>query len=366
VCSPEGFQNEFVAEASASVDVFGVIIDVTKEADPLIAKVGDTVDYEITLINDSSADTPALNCVATDSLLGEVFNGVLPLAGEVINVSRDVAAGDDDPLVNTVTLVCSPEGFENQVEDSASADVDLINPAIEISKICEPDPVDVGDLITWTITLDNTGDVDLDCVLNDDTAGITDQAVPVAAQSSEVVEVSREVLSEDAPQLSNTATVVCTLAAPLDDLPNTVSDEATDTCEVNDEFVTRTLGYWKNHPTVIDGSFDGPDGFSSLLPQEFCGETVDQVCDAVELLSSRGGGINNFKRQAMAALLNCEAFGCPSNISDLIAEGSAACAGVPNGFDFGAAGATLDEYNNSGDDLDLPFQSPRALPKFCN
>ena len=68
----------------------------------------------------------------------------------------------------------------------------------------------------------------------------------------------------------------------------------------------------------------------------------------------------------MAALLNCEAFGCPSNISDLIAEGSAACAGVPNGFDFGAAGATLDEYNNAGDDLDLPFQSPRALPKFCN
>jgi hypothetical protein len=128
--------------------------------------------------------------------------------------------------------------------------------------------------------------------------------------------------------------------------------------------ITRTLGYWKNHPTVIDGSFDGPNGFPSLLPLVFCGDDIVEACDAVRFLRTRGGGIRNFKRQGMAALLNCEAFGCFSDISELIQEGSAACATGAD-FDFGAAAEILDAFNNSGDDLDLPFQSPPALPRFC-
>ena len=130
------------------------------------------------------------------------------------------------------------------------------------------------------------------------------------------------------------------------------------------EFITRTLGYWKNHPNVIDGSFDGPGGFPSLLPQEFCGEPIVEACDAVAFLSTGGGGINCFKRQGMAALLNCQAFGCPGDTLDLIEAASDAC-GTGADFDFGDACDALDYYNESGDDLDLPFQSPKADPKFC-
>jgi len=129
--------------------------------------------------------------------------------------------------------------------------------------------------------------------------------------------------------------------------------------------ITRTLGYWKTHPDVIDGSFDGDGGFESLLPLNFCGEEIAVACDAVKFLSQGGGGINNFKRQGMAALLNCEAFGCSSEISTLIADGSAAC-GAGTSFDFGGAGSTLDEFNNSGDDLALPFDSPSAQPHACS
>ena len=67
----------------------------------------------------------------------------------------------------------------------------------------------------------------------------------------------------------------------------------------------------------------------------------------------------------MAALLNCEAFGCPQDIRNLINEGSAACNGGGS-FDFGAAGSTLDEFNNANDNVELPFQSPSALPKYCS
>jgi hypothetical protein len=129
-------------------------------------------------------------------------------------------------------------------------------------------------------------------------------------------------------------------------------------------FITRTLGYWKNHPTVIDGSFDGPDDFPSLLPLNFCGEDIPEPCDAVKFLRSRGGGIKCFKRQGMAALLNCQAFGCPDGIYDLIMAGSEACA-AGDGFDFKAACSDLDDYNESGDDFELPFKSPPAQPKLC-
>jgi hypothetical protein len=145
--------------------------------------------------------------------------------------------------------------------------------------------------------------------------------------------------------------------------PAGTNDETVD-CGIVEEFITRTLGYWKNHPTVIDGTFDGPGGFPSLLPLEFCGEAIEEPCDAVAFLRTGGGGIKCVKRQGMAALLNCQAFGCPGDILDLIMAASEACA---NGgmFDFNYACDALDEYNESGDDLDLPFKSPRALPKYC-
>ena len=126
---------------------------------------------------------------------------------------------------------------------------------------------------------------------------------------------------------------------------------------------SRTLGYWKNHPTVINN--ESGVLTSSLLPLNFCGDTINEACDAVAYLRSKGGGIGNFKRQGMAALLNCEAFGCPQDIRDLISDGSAACASSSS-FDFGAAGTTLDEFNNANDNVELPFQSPSAQPKYCS
>jgi hypothetical protein len=130
--------------------------------------------------------------------------------------------------------------------------------------------------------------------------------------------------------------------------------------------ITRTLGFWKTHPTVIDGSFDGPGGQPSLLPFEFCGKKIDSACDAVAFLSCKGGGLNNFKRQGMAAMLNCLAFNsCPAEIAELIAEGSAACASHSKKYPFGEVAEVLDAFNNSGSEVPLPFDPPSALPKFC-
>ena len=47
------------------------------------------------------------------------------------------------------------------VEDSDDAAVDVINPAIEIDKTPDSQQARSGDTVTFTITVENTGDVDL-------------------------------------------------------------------------------------------------------------------------------------------------------------------------------------------------------------
>jgi hypothetical protein len=160
---------------------------------------------------------------------------------------------------------------------------------------------------------------------------------------------------------STTTTFTTTTSTTTTSTTSTAPPTTTTTLPV----VTRTLGFWKNHPTVIDGSFDGPGGVPSLLPLQFCGQTITMPCAAVAFLSQRGGALNAFQRQGMAALLNCSEFGCPPNILQVIQAGSSACATGSATFDFGAAASTLDSFNGSGDNLNLPFQPPSAQPKFC-
>ena len=64
-CSPQGFPNVLVKKASHNVELFQPSITLTKEGDAL-SKIGDKVDYTITLANTSSADTPDLVCTISD------------------------------------------------------------------------------------------------------------------------------------------------------------------------------------------------------------------------------------------------------------------------------------------------------------
>jgi hypothetical protein len=117
---------------------------------------------------------------------------------------------------------------------------------------------------------------------------------------------------------------------------------------------TRTPGFWKNHPEAT----------AALLPVELCGRMVTEVCDAVGLLSAQGGGLKAFTRHAVAASLNCAAFGCSADIAEVIAEGSAACARDAE-YDFETAATLLDEFNNSGTMVLSGLDQSSADPELC-
>src|SRR3990172_13024755 len=114
-----------------------------------------------------------MNYVATDTLLGEVFNGALPLGDTVLNESYTVQAGDPDPLVNTVTLTCSPADFPNILTATDDHSTDLFQPAIAVVKTGDT-LSKVGDDVNYTITLSNisaAGSPALNCTAEDSLLG---------------------------------------------------------------------------------------------------------------------------------------------------------------------------------------------------
>ncbi|MGH3033936.1 MAG: DUF7507 domain-containing protein, partial [Gaiellaceae bacterium] len=134
ICTVAGFGNVLEASNDHSVNLFQPSVAIDKTGDEL-SKVGDEVNYSFTLSNNSSGDTPALTCTATDSLLGVVFGpAVLPPGDTVVNKSRTVQAGDPDPLVNTVTLTCTIEGFPNVLEAKDDHSVNLFQPSVKLDK----------------------------------------------------------------------------------------------------------------------------------------------------------------------------------------------------------------------------------------
>ncbi|MGA9574610.1 MAG: hypothetical protein WBS20_11760 [Lysobacterales bacterium] len=222
-CNPNPQQQQF----GAAVSLFEPSIAVTKTG-PAQAKVGDEITYTIGF-TDTTTGTgfPGFeNCTGNDPLLGGDL-GVFT-AGVTRDFPYTVQVGDADPLLNTATITCGVVGFDNVIENSDTHSVDLIDPSVALAKACAPNPVSLGETIDWQITVTNTGDVDLDCLVNDPIAGIVDGAVTVAAGGSQVLNASRTVQAGDAPAISNTATVSC----PVPGFNNVVTDEATAVCDV--------------------------------------------------------------------------------------------------------------------------------------
>jgi hypothetical protein len=210
-CSPDGFDNVLEESDDHSTNLFQPAIDVTKTGDTL-SKVGDDVHYTITLSNDSSADTPALDCTAVDTVLGSLFDGILPLGDTVLTPTYTVQASDPDPLENTVTLTCSPDGFPNVLEKSDTHSVNLFQPSVTIDKDGD-DYSKVGDSVDYTITVHNTSSADspnLTCTITDPLLGVN-KVVNLAPDAQDVTNLSRTVLITDPDPLINTASVTCTV-----------------------------------------------------------------------------------------------------------------------------------------------------------
>ena len=172
---PDGFENDITDEDSHEVDLFQPGVDITKDGSA-VSKVGDDVTYDYTIENTGSADSPNL---ILDSLMdtgdnngGLGLGDLTALAGYdtdcdelapgdicTFSITYTVLEGDDDPLNNTVTAHYHPDGFENDITDEDSHEVDLFQPGVDITK--DGSAVSkVGDDVTYDYTIENTGSAD--------------------------------------------------------------------------------------------------------------------------------------------------------------------------------------------------------------
>jgi hypothetical protein len=173
-----------------------------------------------------------------------------------------VQAGDSDPLINILTVESNPDGFPNDVDTSCQHSVDLVHPDFAVTKVCEPKEIVLGQDITWTINLENTGDIALNVCCYDETVGIPENnkvCVDLPAVAGPVPLTGSPFSSATASTGDITNTVSCEatlVGVPLGNIvgPRTASDTCTvETCSVN---IIKE--------TSCDGGANWGDGCSAL------------------------------------------------------------------------------------------------------
>jgi uncharacterized repeat protein (TIGR01451 family) len=197
-------------------------ITVTKTADT-VSKVGDPVSYTIQVCNTGLVTVTAQSVI--DTLLGDItasFAATLApgVCDDPVTLSRTVLAGDPDPLVNTVTATYTA-GIQTATA-VASATTALFQPAVDVTKSCSPDPIQVGQAETCTIVVTNTSsgdspDLENGTIIDTLTGDLLDPANTAIVDSdcaetlpvggSCTIHTTRVVLASDPSPLANTVTV---------------------------------------------------------------------------------------------------------------------------------------------------------------
>jgi uncharacterized repeat protein (TIGR01451 family) len=154
--------------ADASTEVL-CPLDITLEKDgPALAHRGDEITYDFAVTNSGEAELVTVdlsdpNC--DESTLVQVSDGdgdSVLAPGETwrYECTRVITETDPNPLPNTATVV-GTDDRDRSTEDTATHEVDLINPVIDIDKsVDDPTPF-VGQTVTFTYVVTNTGDTTL-------------------------------------------------------------------------------------------------------------------------------------------------------------------------------------------------------------
>ncbi|CAM3174654.1 SdrD B-like domain-containing protein [Nocardioides dubius] len=178
---------------------------------------GDPIDYTITVgspdvaVSGVVVDSPIAAC---DRTLGSIAAG----ADASYTCTADAPADDAD-VVNTASAQSS---FGETLTASSATEIDVVHPAVEITKSVDKSSYQAGETITFTIVVENAGDVPLTDIQ------VTDAITPAcnAVTASLAIGASYNyTCSATAPVLgnSNTASVTATSSVGTVDDSSTVA-----------------------------------------------------------------------------------------------------------------------------------------------
>jgi uncharacterized repeat protein (TIGR01451 family) len=277
----EGCFASFLAETRSSQSPTATLSDFVIGNFPLcslgatpftgLSKVGDSTTYPLTVKN--TGVMPLFIQSVSDTLLGTIVTGhtlqqpgqpgvnsavtaisaggfdfsqpLAPGASLTINVTRTVQAGDPDPTTSTYTVIGTDDlaGLEDPITASANTSVNLFQPSTTMTLVASPDTAHhLGDVITYTYTVNNTSSSDSPNLVLDtsnannsfnDTLLGNLEADAIAAGGGSVAPggsftftETRPIQAGDPTPLTNTATVIFTLAQNLGSFSNLISAHA--------------------------------------------------------------------------------------------------------------------------------------------
>ena len=190
-----------------TVTILRTDISVDKTAQDT-AEVGEEITYTITVTNTGNVALTDVNLV--DAMLGidETFD--LAVGQTRTFTGTYTVTAEDDLIVNTASATGTNSSNGDEVSDVASHEVQVLRTGITITKT-GPEEADVDEVITYTITVTNTGDVDLYNVLVVDAKLGFSETIPVLAAGDFVTfDIDYLVTDADYPTLENTAVVTAT------------------------------------------------------------------------------------------------------------------------------------------------------------
>lgn len=166
-------------------NTFQPTVTLDKTGDRL-SKVGDRVHYAITVANTSpagaSSGTPELTCRVTDAALG--FDESVTLGADDSRTWSDLEftiPSGSDPYVNRAAASCSFQGASSIVATANGQwSTELFQPQITVRKTADRAYAQVGDRVTYTVRITNTGSTDSPALVPDGTAAFSDPLVPSA------------------------------------------------------------------------------------------------------------------------------------------------------------------------------------------
>ena len=260
------------ASDSHSVELVYPGLAITKEADTDVSKEGDPINYTVVVSNTGDVD---LEVVVDDSLEGILWDDILPAgASGTFEYEYIVPEGASNPLVNTVTAVGTLGylGLDNVIVAEVTHEMDLVTPEIQITKTVNPTYGMIGDVVTYTITVTNTGDWGLENIMVNDTMfgditalfGFDESLMPNESETAEIlytIDAADVIELDGVEKIVNTADVY---ANPVG-LPNDITDEDSAELTIMEPESDSAWARMNDEPTDFTYKFDRHPWFSYLI-----------------------------------------------------------------------------------------------------
>ncbi|UCE44932.1 MAG: hypothetical protein JSU93_05950, partial [Methanobacteriota archaeon] len=139
------------------IDILHPDIVVEKSSDKSCGKIGEEIEYTITVKNPLWTDADLYDVNVTDPLLGLVWvvGTLLQGQSETMIVTTTITSGHNDPIRNNATAV-GKDLLEFEVSNiSSDVVVDIYHPMIEVEKGADKSCAEIGEMVTYWINVSN-------------------------------------------------------------------------------------------------------------------------------------------------------------------------------------------------------------------